>query len=157
MAFTELSKSIALVVSDNGIALVISLATIMSLIQLRSTHLSNVARDVASQYLKLKSEKRIPCELSNCLEIQMHRFYKRYESISNAFVCLAISFICLIPAILLSSSESKEYNALGIIICLFSLIFLLIGLFLSAKEFLNGKRTLADHLNAVTGKNKIGI
>lgn len=149
----ELINTLSMSVSEAGLSLIIATATLMSLVHLRNSHLSERARENISESLyKFKKsclEDDFENEHRRSLTLQTQEFFSRYKRMSIAFALLAATLVIFMLAVVFCGTKLLFLQQAGLILSFFGFSFISIALYISAVEFLTGYRTLEKHISVI--------
>lgn len=144
---------LASAISESGIALIIATATLLSLVHLRSSHLSDRARENTKDYVSLfisnegNTESKKMESHKESIKWQTEIFVARYERMGKAFNLLVVALVAFMVAIVCCSSTSGDIKGFGVGFSVIAFGSLLVALFMAASEFRGGHKTLERHIS----------
>ncbi len=157
MGFQTVLAELARAVAERGLALIVATATLMSLVHFRNSHLSERARANAAEFLYnlpslLPAQQAIKDEHSESLRLQAEWFVTRYKRTSTAFVCLVVTLVLLMFAIVFCSIPNESLHVLGLALAIVGVICLGGALIILVSEFKSGDKTLERHISIMRRK-----
>jgi hypothetical protein len=147
-AFTTFAASLA----AGTLPLLVACATLLAMLSLRNSHMSDRCREMERRSVKLVAEIRevtVPTKrlaLEDELERvrnQKRMFYRRYKRTALSLISVTLSFVLFVMASVVSPRPgSGGFPALAEGAAVFGTLLLSVGLILLITEFLSGHKTL---------------